>query len=118
MLELIGALAGLLFGTIGTLIAVRNHISTLKKNWEDKWNAEIERKVDSEKRAYAAQRDFEHLRRNQEQMKQALEELQEENSEMSKLLVELRSNHSGMFHQLSNLAARFDNSTSGFNRQG
>jgi predicted nucleic acid-binding Zn-ribbon protein len=114
MLEVIGLLSGVVFGAVGMLIAVQNHIRSLRQGWSDRWEEETRRKVDAEKKAYAAERDFNHLRGNQEQLKQAIGQLQDEVEELTKVLIEIRTAHNATYNRVENLAARFDNNTSGF----
>lgn len=115
-IEFAATLAGLLFGSIGTLLTVRNHVRTLNRDWRERWDAEINRKTQSELKAYAAQRDFEHLRKNQEQMKEAVKILQDETDEQSRTLVELRTTTTGLFHQISAIAAKIDANTGAWTR--
>lgn len=115
MIELTATLAGILFGAIGALLAVSQYVKGQRRDWEQRLEREIARKVESEKKAYAAEHDFQHLKRNQEQMKQAIAMLQDELEETTKVLIEIRTSHNATHNRVENLAARFDNSTSGFN---
>jgi hypothetical protein len=61
----------LLLGVMGTWVAVSSYYR--KRHQET-----LSRYADGEKKAYAAERDFNHLRNNQEQMKEALRMLDDE----------------------------------------
>ncbi|UBF28320.1 hypothetical protein K9N68_10815 [Kovacikia minuta CCNUW1] len=61
-------------GAIGTWLALRTF-------YEKRHQETLDRYASSQQKAYAAERDFEHLRRNQEQMKEALKMFDEELSE-------------------------------------
>lgn len=115
-IELTATLAGLLFGSIGTLLTVRNHVRTINKDWREKWETEMNRKAEATVKEYAAQRDFQHLQKNQEQMKKAIEMLQEDQTEQSRVIVEVQTTMKGLYHQVSAIAAKIDASTGGWTR--
>ncbi|NJL23674.1 MAG: hypothetical protein HC895_27385 [Leptolyngbyaceae cyanobacterium SM1_3_5] len=116
-IELTATFAGLLFGSVGTLLTVRNHVRQVNRDWREKWEAEIHRKAQAEVKEYAAQRDFAHLQKNYEQQKKAIEMLQEETDEQGRTLVEVQTTMKGMFHQVNAIAAKLDASTGGWTRQ-
>lgn len=122
MLEFAATLAGILFGAIGTLIAVRSYIQGIRRDWQQRLQAEMDKQADSKLKAYAAERDFNHLRNNQEQMKQAVAGLQDESEELSKVLIELKILQTAMNNRLEQLTARVEGeSTIGWarrNREG
>lgn len=115
-MEILATILGLSFGTISTLIAVRNHVKTINKEWRDRWDTEMQRQADSKVKEYAAQRDFEHLSRHQDQMKEAIRMLQEETEEQGKILIELKTLQTGLFNQFNSIAAKMDGSTAGWAR--
>lgn len=68
MLEIIGTVLGIVATGTGTWLAVSGYYRAELKEY-------VRREADREKKEYAAQRDFEHLRRNQEVISKALDEL-------------------------------------------
>lgn len=58
-------------GMVGTWIAVRSY-------YEKRHRETMDRNAISVQKAYAAERDFEHLRKNQEQIKEAIKILDDE----------------------------------------
>ncbi len=70
-------------GIVGTWLALRSF-------YERKHKEVLDRYADSQKKEYAAQRDFEHLRRNQEQMKESFRELDDELSKTREDMRELK----------------------------
>jgi predicted nuclease with TOPRIM domain len=118
VLEVIATLTGILFGAIGTLIGVRSYIQNIRQNWQQRLQAEINKQADSKLKAYAAERDFNHLRNNQEQMKEAVSGLQEESEELRHVLIELKTLQTAMNNRLEMLTARVEGeSTSGWARR-
>lgn len=113
-IELTTTLAGLIFGSVGTLLTVRSHIRTLNKDWREKWETEMSRKAQAEVKEYAAQRDFQHLQKNQDQMKESIRMLQDETGEQSRTLVELQTTMKGLFNQVNMIAAKIDGNTGGY----
>jgi uncharacterized protein HemX len=91
MIELIAALGGLIFGAVTVLITVQQHIRTLRKDWRTQLEDEKSRHADANVKAYAAQRDFQHLERHLGQHKEAIKLLQEELEEMKCNQVEIRT---------------------------
>jgi len=61
----------LCLGAVGTWLALRSF-------YEKRHQETLQRFADGKQKEYAAQRDFEHLKRNQEQMQQSLRLLDEE----------------------------------------
>lgn len=114
MLEIISPIAGIIFGAVGCWILVRRYVRELKKEWQSRWDEEAEKKAQAQLKAYAAERDFNHLKNHLGQLQHTIELMQDDLEEVGKNLVEMRSNYNGMFHQLSHLAARLDASTSGW----
>ena len=115
-IEIAATFAGLLFGSIGTLLTVRNHVRTINRDWREKWETEMHRKAQAEVKEYAAQRDFQHLSKHQDQMKEAIKLLQDETDDQSKTLVEVQTTMKGLYHQVSSIAAKLDSSTGGWMR--
>lgn len=91
MIELLVTLSGVLFGAIGMLIAVQQHIRSLRKEWRKQLEDEKDRHAQANVKAYAAQRDFEHLERHLGQHKEAIELIQEEVEEMKGNQIEMRT---------------------------
>lgn len=77
-IEMLAAIVGVLIGASGALAAVYT-----------RWKASIEK-------GYAAQRDFQHLKRNQEQMVQNLGEIVQEQDELKQ---ELQAHINEKFNQ-------------------
>jgi FtsZ-binding cell division protein ZapB len=118
MLEVVATLTGILFGAIGTLIGVRSYIQNLRRDWQQRLQAEMDKQSESRLKAYAAECDFNHLKNNQEQMKQAVAGLQDESEELSKVLLELKILQTAMNNRLEMLTARVEGeSTSGWARR-
>ncbi|WP_348251994.1 hypothetical protein [Leptolyngbya sp. FACHB-1515] len=116
-IELTATFAGLLFGSIGTLLTVRNHVRQINKDWREKWEMEINRQSQAKVKEYAAQRDFEHLQRNQEQIKESIKLLQDDREHQNRSLVELETMVKALYHQTNAIAAKIDASTGGWPRQ-
>lgn len=76
-------LVSALFAGIGTWLAVRSF-------YEKKHQETLDRYAQAREKSYAAERDFNHLRNNQEQMKEALKMLDQEQSETREDLKELK----------------------------
>lgn len=111
MFEVVATLTGILFGAIGTLIGVRSHIQSIRQSWQQRLQAEMDKQADSKVKAYAAERDFSHLRNNQEQMKQAIVQVQDESEELKHVLIELKILQTAMNNRLEMLTARVEGET-------
>lgn len=72
-----------LLGAIGTGIAVRSF-------YEKRHQETLDRYAQSREKAYAAERDFQHLKANQEQLKETLRIIDDELSETREDLKELK----------------------------
>lgn len=83
MIDLAEKLISVLFGAAGAWIA-------LKTFYERKHQETLDRFADARKKEYAAQRDFEHLRRNQEQMRGAIEQLDRDFEEIRETFGEIK----------------------------
>ena len=116
MIELITPAIGIVFGAIGTWITIRTYVRQLKREWQLRWDEEVKRKAEGEVKAYAAERDFNHLKNNQEQLKLAVKEIEDEVRELSQILIEIRTSHNATYHRVENLAARFDSNTGGWGK--
>jgi hypothetical protein len=68
MLEIIGTVLGIVATGTGTWLAVSGYYRAELREY-------VKKEADREKKEYAAARDFEHLRRNQEGLAKALDEL-------------------------------------------
>lgn len=107
-LEAIATLMGIIGTILGTFIAVsqfyRNRIKEM-----------IERNATAGIKAYAAQREFEHLERHQQQLKENVRCLQDDLIELEKQMVELKVISTASYNRIEQVAARLDtgNSTMG-----
>ena len=90
-MELIVTLSGVLFGAVGMLIAVQQHIKALRKEWKSKLEEEKERHSQANVKAYAAQRDFQHLERHLGQHKEAIKMLEDELEEVKGNQIEMKT---------------------------
>ena len=77
-------------GGVGTWLAVRTF-------YEKRHQETLDRYAQSREKAYAAERDFEHLRKNQEQMKESLKLLDDELTETRADFKELKGMLFAMF---------------------
>lgn len=107
-------LAGVLFGAIGCYLGIRNYTRDLKKEWQAKLQAEIDRNSDSKVKAYAAERDFNHLKNNQEQLKLAVSDLQTEFEELKDSQIEMRTLMNASYTQLQILSSRVTEGSAGW----
>lgn len=78
LISFLGVAISLFSAFLGAFVAYR----TIKKEVRQQQREDTDRLIDSAKKEYAAQRDFEHLRRNQEQLKEAIKLIQSELDEM------------------------------------
>jgi predicted RNase H-like nuclease (RuvC/YqgF family) len=108
MIEIIATICGLVFGVIGTSLSLRNHIRQLKQDFDRRLSEEMDRQSDAKVKAYAAERDFQHLRGHHEQLKISVADLQDETEEMRKTLIELQVISRGAFNRMELLAARLE----------
>lgn len=67
-LEIIGTVLGIVATGTGTWLAVSGYYRAELREY-------VKKEADRERKEYAAQRDFEHLRRNQEALAKALDDL-------------------------------------------
>ncbi|GEM_PF-4522043 len=86
-------LISLSLGAAGTYLALRTF-------YEKKHQETLDRFAQSQTKAYAAERDFEHLRRNQEQMKESIKLLDDEVSETRADLKEVKGMLTAMFARI------------------
>lgn len=105
MIQLIGTIASVVFGAVATLIAVQQHVRSLRKQWREQLDEEKKRHSDANVKAYAAQRDFEHLARHLEQHKQALALLQDEVETLKENQVEMKVLLNASFNQMQIIAS-------------
>lgn len=110
------AIAGVLFGAIGTFLAVITYVRALRKEWQQKYDREMERKAEAEVKKFAAEREFAHLKRNHENLQETLKVITEQIDEQERSLIEMKVSFAGMYHQLQHIAARLDGSTGGYSR--
>ncbi|MBD2465782.1 hypothetical protein H6G89_32860 [Oscillatoria sp. FACHB-1407] len=73
--------------------------------------------VNGKTKAYAAERDFAHIKRNYEQAQQALCSLQEDNDKLHDTLIEMKAYILGISNRLEGIAARLDSATGGWSRR-
>lgn len=78
MSELLIGLAGLALGVFGAWLSFDSRNRALLKEKQRELEQERERYADGEKKKYAAERDFQHLKRNQEQLKDGLKVISQE----------------------------------------
>lgn len=71
-------LAGLVLGIFGAWLSFDSRNRAVLKEKQRELEQERERYADSEKKKYAAERDFNHLKRNQEQLKEGLKLISQE----------------------------------------
>lgn len=104
MIEIAATVAGLLFGSVGMLIAVQQHIRTLRKEWTTRLDEEKERHSQAKVKAYAAERDFQHLERHLGQHKEAIALLQEEVEELRSGQIESKTMLTAAYNQIQIIA--------------
>ena len=104
MIQLVATIAGILFGAVGMLIAVQQHIATLRREWKKQLEEEKQRHAEANVKSYAAQRDFEHLERHLGQHKEAIKLLQEEVEEMREKQVEMKTLLTASYNQIQLIA--------------
>lgn len=105
MFELILPTLSTLLGVLGTLAALQAHIRGLKKEYRAQLQAEIDRNSEAKIKAYAAERDFNHLRNNQEQFKQAMIEIQDDLDKLQSEMIEQRTIAKALYGQLQQVTA-------------
>jgi chromosome segregation ATPase len=108
MLGIIATVCGIIFGMVAMSLSLRNHIRQIKQDFERRLAEEMSRQSEAKVKAYAAQRDFEHLDRHQEQLKLAVAELQDDFTEMEKKLLEMQIIGKGAYNRIEQVAARLD----------
>lgn len=108
MLGIIATVCGIIFGMVAMSLSLRNHIRQIKQDFERRLAEEMNRQSEAKVKAYAAQRDFEHLDRHQEQLKLAVSELQDDFTEMEKKLLEMQIIGKGAYNRIEQVAARLD----------
>lgn len=108
MLGIIATVCGIIFGMVAMSLSLRNHIRQIKQDFERRLAEEMTRQSEAKVKAYAAQRDFEHLDRHQEQLKLAVSELQDDFTEMEKNLLEMQIIGKGAYNRIEQVAARLD----------
>jgi GTP1/Obg family GTP-binding protein len=107
MIELIATITGIVFGALGMLIAAQQHVRSLRKEWLERLEEERNRHSDAKVKAYAAERDFEHLRRHHEQLKIAVGMLQEDLDKLKDSYIESKTIIAATYTQLQTLTNRF-----------
>ena len=108
MIEIIATVCGLVFGMVAMSLSLRNHIRQIKQDFERRLAEEMTRQSEAKVKAYAAERDFQHLDRHQEQLKLAVAELQDDFTEMEKKLLEMQIIGKGAYNRIEQVAARLD----------
>lgn len=89
-IDFIEKMLSVTLGGVGTWLAVRTF-------YERRHQETLDRYAQAREKTYAAERDFEHLRRNQEQMKESLKLLDDEQTETRADLKELKGMLFAMF---------------------
>lgn len=103
MAEVVLSIVGTLCGSLGTLIAVQAHIRSLKADWRRRLEDEINKQNEAKLKAYAAERDFNHLRNNQDQMKSAITSLTAETDEIREKVIRIEVLQQQLYNQFQNL---------------
>lgn len=113
LLSIALTLFGVATTAIGTWIALRSHYRQVlhdKQQVIHDQQISVERLIQEKSAAatkeYAAQRDFEHLKRNQDQMREAIKMVQDENREQQDLLIELKVSFRAMYNRIEQIAAQ------------
>lgn len=103
MPEIVLSIVGTICGSVGTLIAVQAHIKSLKNDWRNRLEDEINRQNEAKIKAYAAERDFNHLRNNQDQLKEAMKSLTTEADEIRERVIKIEVLQQQLYNQFQNL---------------
>lgn len=118
MIEVIATLTGVVGGVIGTFLSVRGYMTQIRKDYERRIQDEIQRNADAKVKEYAAQRDFEHLKRHHEQLKEMVVGIDRELERVKNALIELQAVSKGAFNRIEQIAAKLEGmNTSGVPRQ-
>lgn len=104
MIEVIATICGIGFGAIGTLIAAREHIKGIKQDFKLRLEEEMNRQTEAKVKAYAAERDFNHLRNNQEQLKVAVGLIQNEVDTIKDRQIEMTVIQRELYNSVQSLA--------------
>lgn len=113
MMQWIGTVAGVLFGMITTMIVLQQHIRQLRKDWRERLDEEKNRHSEAQVKAYAAERDFQHLQRHLEQHKQAFLQLQEEVETLKENQIEMKVLLNANYNQMQVIAQNTGGSGTG-----
>lgn len=113
MIEVIATLTGVIGGVIGTFLAIRGHMIQVRRDYEKRLAEEMNRQSEAKVKEYAAQRDFEHLRRHHEQLKEAVHQIDVDMERIKETLLELQVVSKGAFNRMEQIAARIDGTNTG-----
>lgn len=113
MIEIIATLCGILAGIIGTFLSVQGHMRSVRKDYQERIDAEMQRQADAKVKEYAAQRDFQHLRTHHEQLKALVLEIQDDQEKLKAELIELKAISKSAFTRVEQIAAKLDANTTG-----
>ncbi|WOB42970.1 hypothetical protein HNI00_07240 [Thermoleptolyngbya oregonensis NK1-22] len=113
MIEIVATLIGILAGIVGTFLSVQGHMRSVRKDYQARLDAEFQRQADAKVKEYAAQRDFEHLKRHHEQLKALVLELQKDEEALKDEVLELKVLSKGAFARIEQIAARLEGGNTG-----
>ncbi|GAB4465520.1 MAG: hypothetical protein OHK0037_20360 [Elainellaceae cyanobacterium] len=113
MIEIIATLIGMIGGCIGTFLSVRGYMNQTRRDYEKRIQDEIQRNADAKVKEYAAQRDFDHLKRHHEQLKEMVLRIDAEMEQVKNTLLELQVVSKGAFNRIEQIAMRLDGGSTG-----
>ena len=90
MIDFLIASSGILFGALGAFLALRQHINAIQIEANRKLQEQIKQESDSKLKAYAAEREFGHIRRQYEQLAGLLLQVDNELRDLRVSFVELK----------------------------
>ncbi|NJL42040.1 MAG: hypothetical protein HC833_21820 [Leptolyngbyaceae cyanobacterium RM1_406_9] len=117
LIGILGTLCGIAFGGMATWLNVRSRVKQTREEWRERLEAELQRDAENKVKAYAAERDFQHIKRNYEQALEAMKELQHDVDENTRTLIEVKALVLAISNRFEGLAARIDGNTGGWGRR-
>lgn len=108
MIEVVATLTGVLSGVIGTFLAIRGHMTQVRRDYEKRLAEEMNRQSEARVKEYAAQRDFEYLARNHEQLKEVVNRIDSDVEKIKDTLLELQVTSRGAFNRMEQIAAKLE----------
>jgi chromosome segregation ATPase len=118
LIGILGTLCGITFGGVATWLNVRSRVKQTREEWRDRLEGELQRDAENKVKAYAAERDFQHIKRNYEQALEAMKDLQHDIDENTRTLIEVKALVLAISNRLEGLTARLDGNTGGWGRRG